>query len=146
MRPAVADQSLYPLEFFVEGTPISAQGSSRSKDRWRAIVRNAATERVRDMDDPGFLDRRPVSLVIYYFSVASVEGDVDNIVKPIMDALVHVAYPDDRHVERLVIQKFEPEIDWDFAGPSDGLAAALDAQPPVVYVRVDDDLRWRRLS
>ena len=72
------------------------------------------------------------------------EGDVDNIVKPIMDALIGVAYPDDRLVERVLVQKFEPDIDWSFEEPSEMLLAALDTGTPVVYVRVDDDLAWRR--
>ena len=53
-------------------------------------------------------------------------GDIDNIVKPIMDALIHVAYMDDKDVERVAVQKFEPQVEWDFAEPSDQLAAALD--------------------
>ena len=73
-------------------------------------------------------------------------GDIDNIVKPIMDALIRVAYMDDKDVERVVVQKFEPQVDWDFADPSDQLAAALDTAAPVVYVRVDDDLSWRTVS
>ncbi len=72
-------------------------------------------------------------------------GDIDNIVKPIMDALVRVAYIDDKDVERVVVQKFEPQDEWNFSDPDEQLAAALDAAPPVVYVRVDDDLSWRRL-
>lgn len=73
-------------------------------------------------------------------------GDIDNIVKPIMDALIRVAYMDDKDVERVVVQKFEPQLDWSFADPSDQLAAALDTAAPVVYVRVDDDLSWRTIS
>lgn len=72
------------------------------------------------------------------------EGDVDNIVKPIMDALIGIAYPDDRVVERVLVQKFEPDVDWSFEEPSEMLSAALDTDAPVVYVRVDDDLAWRR--
>lgn len=72
-------------------------------------------------------------------------GDVDNIVKPIMDALISVAYIDDKDVEKVTVQKFEPQVEKDFANPSDQLATALDTLPPVVYVRVDDDLNWRRL-
>lgn len=73
------------------------------------------------------------------------EGDIDNIVKPILDALIFVADMDDKDVERIVAQKFEPQIDWDFSHPSDRLSTALDAAPPIVYIRVDDDLSWRRL-
>lgn len=72
------------------------------------------------------------------------EGDVDNIVKPIMDALIGIAYPDDRVVERVLVQKFEPDVDWSFEEPSEILSTALDTDAPVVYIRVDDDLAWRR--
>lgn len=76
-------------------------------------------------------------------------GDVDNIVKPILDALNGQAYTDDRLVERVVSQKFEPDVAWSFGSPSVQLTAALDAisatdEPqPVVYIRIDDDLSWR---
>lgn len=78
--------------------------------------------------------------------MAPMDGDLDNIVKPILDALINVAYMNDRDVERVIVQKFEPEVEWDFANPSDRLARALDTAPPVVYIRVDDDLSWRRLT
>jgi len=53
-------------------------------------------------------------------------GDVDNIVKPIMDGLIRIAYLDDNDVERVTVQKFEPQVEWDFASPGEQLAAALD--------------------
>jgi crossover junction endodeoxyribonuclease RusA len=139
-------ETLYPLEFSIAGPPISLQGSSKSKERWKATIKEGARERVRETDELGFLDRRPLAVTIYYFPAAPMEGDVDNIVKPIMDALISVAYMNDNDVERVAVQKFEPQVDWDFADPSDRLAAALDAEPPVVYVRIDDDMSWRRLQ
>jgi hypothetical protein len=74
------------------------------------------------------------------------QGDVDNIMKPIIDALINIAYLDDNDVERVIVQKFEPQTDWVIADPSEQLALALDTDLPVVYVRVDDDLSWRTLS
>lgn len=142
----LADQAtLYPLEFFIAATPISLQAKAASKTRWKLTVAEAARKRVQETDELGFLDRRPVSLIVYYFPSAQMLGDVDNIVKPIMDALTRVAYMDDKNVERVVVQKFEPQVEWDFADPDEQLAAALDTPPPVVYIRVDDDLSWRRL-
>jgi crossover junction endodeoxyribonuclease RusA len=142
----MSDQnSLYPLEFFIERVPVSQGGSPRSKERWKALVAEAARQRQRETDELGFLDERALAVTIYYFPGAPMGGDIDNIVKPILDALIGVAYRDDRVVERVVSQKFEPQIDREFAAPSAQLAAALDRGPPVVYVRVDDDLSWRRL-
>ncbi len=84
-------------------------------------------------------------MTILYFAAAEIEGDIDNIVKPILDAMMSVAYLDDRLVERIVAQKFEPAIERNFTNLTPQLAAALDAEAPVVYVRIDDDLAWRIL-
>ena len=136
--------SIFPLEFFIAATPRSLGASSQSKERWKAQVGEIARKRRDETTEFSWLDQRPLALSVYYFPAAPMEGDVDNIVKPIMDALIGVAYPDDRLVERVLVQKFEPDIDWSFEEPSEMLLAALDTGTPVVYVRVDDDLAWRR--
>lgn len=138
-------ETLYPLEIFIERVPVSLQASGRSQRRWMGEIAQAARERQRATYELGFLDNRPLAATIYYFPSAPMEGDIDNIIKPIMDGLAGVAYLDDRALERVVVQKFEPEGAWEISAPSDQLAAALDKSPPVVYVRVDDDLSWRRL-
>jgi len=138
-----AQESLYPLEFFIDATPLSLQAMAASKARWRETVRHAARARIDEMDEPGFVKEGPFSLTIYYFPSAPMVGDIDNIVKPIMDALTHLAYNDDRSIERVLVQKLEPGIDWEFAQPSAQLASALLIAPPVVYIRIDDDLSWR---
>ncbi|WP_353204789.1 RusA family crossover junction endodeoxyribonuclease, partial [Sphingomonas sp.] len=90
-------------------------------------------------------------MIIYYFLAAPMAGDVDNILKPILDALVGIAYLDDHLVERVLSQKFEPETDWSFDAPTERLSAALDTRSaseepaPVVYILIDNDLSWRRL-
>ena len=114
--------------------------------RGKATVAQAAPERLRETDEPAFLDRRPLCLIVYYISSPPMIGDIDNIVKPIMDSLIRVANTDDNDVERIVVQKFEPEAGWEFSNPSEQLAVALDTAPPVVYIRVYDDLSWRRLE
>jgi crossover junction endodeoxyribonuclease RusA len=139
-----AGDSIFPLEIFIAATPRALGASSSSKDRWKASVEDFARKRIDETVEFSWLDQRPVALSIYYFSAAPMEGDVDNIIKPIMDALIGVAYQDDRVVERVVAQKFEPEVEWSFDEPSEILSAALDAEAPVVYIRVDDDLAWRR--
>jgi crossover junction endodeoxyribonuclease RusA len=138
-------ETLYPLEIFLERVPASLQASGKSQKRWMGEVADAARERQRETYELGFLDNRPLAATIYYFLSARMEGDIDNIVKPILDALKGVANLDDKLVERVIVQKFEPEAGWEFSAPSDQLAAALDKSPPVVYVRVDDDLSWRSL-
>lgn len=91
------------------------------------------------------LDERRLAVTIFYFAPDRMQGDIDKIVKPILDGMLNVAYLDDRVVERVVVQKFEPDVQWTFNDASQKLAEALRTALPVVYVRVDDDLGWRTL-
>lgn len=51
-----------------------------------------------------------------------------------------LVYLDDAQVERVLVQKFEPGRPVIVAdNPSETLASALDCDPPVLYVRIDDD-------
>ncbi|WP_093568766.1 RusA family crossover junction endodeoxyribonuclease [Methylobacterium sp. 174MFSha1.1] len=138
-------ETLYPLEFFIGATPLSLQARAVSKARWMATVRQAARDRIDATYQLGFVDEGPFCLTIYYFPDAPMVGDIDNIVKPIMDALINLAYNDDRAIERVVVQKLEPGVEWDCAEPSDQLAHALRNARPIVYIRIDDDpTGWRR--
>lgn len=145
-----SSDALYPFEFIIQGTPKSLQAEARSRRRWKDEVRGTALQRVREVAEFTFFDDRPLALTIFYFPNAPMRGDIDNIVKPIMDALEGVAYLRDPVVERVVVQRFEPAATWQFAEPSEQLAKALgmlraDALISLVYCRVDDDLKWRML-
>lgn len=136
---------MFPLEFFIEETPKSLQASSRSKEQWRATVKWAATARIQQTVGWHYLDDRRLAVTIFYFSPAEMERDIDNIVKPILDGMIGVAYLNDRVVERVLVQNFERGIEKSFTDISQIFADALDKDEPVVYIRVDDDLTWRRL-
>lgn len=142
--------SLFPLEFHLAAIPLSLQAKPSSKERWKRTVAEAARKRAEETVEFVWLEEdTPIAVTIFYFPTAPMPGDVDNIVKPILDALNGQAYLDDQIVERVVSQKFEPETGWSFANPTDQLAAALDTiavadeRQPVVYIRIDNDLTWR---
>ena len=128
----------FPIEFFiVDQVPVSISGSERSRDRWQESVRNSA--RMAIGADCWATDQ-PIVVTIFYFPDGQMRGDVDNIVSHILDAMKGTIYVDDNQVERLVIQKFEagrPTLVAD--DPSTTLASALEFEPPVLYVRIDDD-------
>ncbi len=125
-----------PIEFIVEGTAISLQASRATKTAWKKTVKAAGAVVI-----PGgswaLTDR--VAVTIYYFPEGEMTGDVDNIVKPILDAMARFIYVDDQQVERVVVQKFEPDNIFTFSSPSDTLVAALGKEGPAVYIRVTDD-------
>lgn len=144
---------MFPLEFHLAATPRSLQAKNSSKEKWKATVADAARQRAEETSEFVWLEEdASLAVTIFYFPIAPMEGDVDNIVKPILDAMIGQAYLDDRSIERVVSQKFEPGKGWSFGTPTSQLAAALDAvsesgEPqPVVYIRVDDDLSWRTNS
>jgi len=136
----------FPLEFVIQATPISSAGSSEARERWERIVGEHARKRLAGLVDWYWLDDRVTSVTILYFPIAAMQGDIDNIVKPILDGMNSVVYPDDKIVERVLVQRFEPGVPWSFSGVTSQLGRALDTQRPVVYIRVDDDLGWRQFG
>ncbi len=131
-----------PFEFIVKGIAISAQGSPRSKGAWKEAIRGAARSALPEGAWQLFA---PLEVTIFLFPAAVMQGDIDNRVKPILDALSGYVYRDDEQVERLVVQRFSPWQPSRFLNPSEVLISALGADGPVVYIRVADDLQ-RELS
>lgn len=88
-------------------------------------------------------DYRPyegrIAATIYYFLDEQMRGDVDNIVKPVLDALSSCAYVDDKQVDRVVVQRFEGGNIFAFTSPSQTLAKAVTDPKPLVYVRLSNN-------
>ena len=80
-----------------------------------------------------------VGITLYYLPNEPMQGDVDNIVKLVLDALSRLIYIDDAQIERVLVQKFEPGKVFDFKQPSGTLRRALDKAKPVLYVRISND-------
>jgi len=131
-RPGL--EPTFPIEFLVEGTPVSHQAkSARAKAEWKARVKRASS---KVLPEGHWVTYDRVSVTIYYFPATEIEGDIDNIVKLMLDALKQHVFSDDSQVERLVVQKFEPDRVFQFELPSSILEQALRAPKPVSYVRV----------
>ncbi len=127
----------FPLEFIVHGVPISSQASrSASKVAWKTLIR-AASAAV--LPEGHFCSTGRMAVTLYFFPGQPMQGDIDNIVKPILDALSRHVYLDDRQVERLVVQKFDGKPVFDFSDPSRTLSEATDGAKPVLYIRISDD-------
>jgi crossover junction endodeoxyribonuclease RusA len=136
----------FPIEFTIRDTPRSHQsGNSKGKERWKLKVGEIARTHVKTLREFYFLDQRPLAATIFYFPPTEMEGDVDNIVKLIVDGMVTIIYPNDRLLDRIIVQKFEPGVEAVFHSLTPTLEEAIDTDPPVVYIRIDDDLSWREL-
>lgn len=127
----------FPLEFIVRGTPVSLQAArTKSKDAWKQRVKEASYEA---LPDGHFSTEAQISVTLFYFSATEMQGDVDNIVKPILDALSQHIYNDDRQVERVWVQKFEPGRIFQFSRPSEVLSDALSGEKPLLFIRLGDN-------
>jgi len=136
----------FPIEFVIRDTPRSHQGrNSKGKERWKQKVGEIAGTHVNVLREFYFIDQRPLALTIFYFPPTVMEGDVDNIVKLIADGMVAIIYPNDCLLERIIVQKFEPGVEAVFQSLTPTLERAVETDPPVIYIRIDDDLSWREL-
>jgi hypothetical protein len=126
----------FPLEFVVAGTPVSFQAArADSKAEWKARVRDASRA-VLPQDHLAFEGR--IAVTLFYFPAAAMQGDLDNIVKLVLDALSAHIYMDDGQVERILVQRFEPGNVFAFASPTAVLADALSGHKPILYIRISD--------
>ena len=145
--PLDPDISLpFPIEFVIRDTPRSHQSpNARGKEMWKRKVADIANAHTKTLRDFIYLDRRPLAATIFYFPPAAMKGDVDNIVKLIIDGMNTIIYPDDQLLERIIVQKFEPDVDVVFQSLTPTLEQAAETDPPVIYIRIDDDLSWRQV-
>jgi crossover junction endodeoxyribonuclease RusA len=127
----------FPIEFLVRGTPVSFQAkSATARVEWKNRV-TAASAQV--LPQPHFASDQRMAVTLYYLPDAPMPGDVDNIVKLVLDALgIHI-YLDDAQVERVVVQKFEPGNVFSFSNPSTTFVDAITGPKPVLYVRISDN-------
>lgn len=124
------------LEFVVIGTPVSSQGSSDNRKFWQQRVqgkgRNAATVQLPVSTE--------VALRLAYFYVSEPIADLDNIVKPIQDALKDIAYVDDKQVVDLVASMRRKVFDKGITMTA-LLARGFDGGSDFIHVVVDQSSR-----
>jgi crossover junction endodeoxyribonuclease RusA len=93
---------LIRFEFIVDGPPVSQQTRKTEKLRkWREAVRQEAEKYWSS--EQSMTDGYVMVQVIYFYESASL--DVDNIVKPIQDALINLVYVDDNQVTDVLVRK-----------------------------------------
>lgn len=131
------------FDFTVSGIPISAQAKSpKARASWKRSVATAALVQGEDAQ-PAATDE--VSATIIYFYEGDADIDVDNIAKPILDALSGIAYIDDSQVTQVTIRKTPLTAGLLVNSPPPTLAAALEIEADFVYIRVAGPPNHRRL-
>src|ERR1700722_9622285 len=128
----------FPMEFLVEGTPVSLQAKERrSIEKWKSRIVQASRA---VLPEGHFATKVPLAITIFYFPLDPMEGDLDNIVKPILDALERHIYINDKQIHRILVQKFELTDFLDiFTAPSLTLQHALNRSTSRLYIRLSDN-------
>lgn len=86
----------------MDGPPVSQQTRRRNRLKvWQAKVRQEA-EKYWSLGQPPATGLVMLKVTYFYYSVAM---DVDNIVKPIQDAIIGLAYIDDEQITDVLVRK-----------------------------------------
>lgn len=130
----------FPIEFLVRGTPASAQTKlATTRDRWKQNVRQAS---LSALPEGHFTTEAAIAVTLFYFPLGDMQGDLDNIVKPVLDALCRHIYLDDSQVERIWVERFGMRSVRRPAGTGESiLSRVTDSDRPVMYVRLSVDLQ-----
>lgn len=90
------------FEFIVDGPPVSQQARRRERLRaWKVAVRHEA-EKYWSPEQKAATGLIMLQVTYFYDSV---EIDVDNIIKPIQDAIIGLAYIDDAQITDVLVRK-----------------------------------------
>lgn len=104
IRDVHTGNAALPFEFAIEGPPVSQQARRRELVRqWSRSVRDAALHRW-DADTSPVAEVIMLTIIYFYNDVPM---DVDNIPKPILDALNGLVYVDDSQISDLFCRKRE---------------------------------------
>lgn len=124
------------FEFIVQGPPVSLNAKKNNAlryQKWIRTVRSAAV--VEWPTGEKATDDRSIEVnITNYYTLAP--PDVDNIIKPILDALETVVYLDDEQVRRVTSERFNLREISKIINPSPLLAAALENYSELLHIVV----------
>jgi crossover junction endodeoxyribonuclease RusA len=126
---------MQPFEFLIRSRPVSQQTRRRERLReWKEFVRREATRYWSSTHVPA---NGPVCItLVYMYDEAAL--DVDNIIKPIQDALVGLAFPDDSLVTDVISRRRQLRGTFDLSRVSPVLIEGFAYGDEFVYVHVSD--------
>jgi crossover junction endodeoxyribonuclease RusA len=124
---------MLPFEFIVDGPPVSQQARRAEKIvAWKVNVKSKAQERWPKDTPPVDQD---VSIEITHFFEGA-PADVDNIAKPILDAIKGLVYVDDRQVSDLVCRRRPLRGPYRAEPVSTTLAEGLTGNREFLHIRI----------
>lgn len=123
------------FEFVVVGIPRSVNAASRSLNRWKQIVRVAASA---SWDGAALISQQQISVVIIYFHREKTSIDVDNIAKPVVDALKGSVILDDFLVDQITCRRTELSEELLIDSIPDVLVEHFGVTADFLYIKIAD--------
>lgn len=124
---------MIPFDFVIEGPPVSQQTRNRARlQAWKQLVRQAA-QNYWNAADPPSPDELTIVVTNFYETAAP---DVDNIVKPIQDALIGLVYGDDNQITDCYTRKRKIDGAFKVKGLSRALADGFVNYKDFIHVKV----------
>lgn len=126
---------MLPFEIVIHGPPVSQQTRRRVRRRaWIQELREAVINRW-PADEPPALG--PIRFTITHV-YAEVAVDLDNLAKPVLDALKGLVYHDDGQVTDIVMSKRGMARDLRIPAPSPVLLDAFRWGGEFLHIRVEE--------
>ena len=127
---------MLPFEFVIDGPPVSSQTNNRKNLRkWRKELKNKAKSHWPEDELP--VGDSVMVEITYFYEKGPPKIDVDNMSKPILDALEGVVYEDDVQVTDLLCRKRRSEnIGVEIS--SDMLLERLTQEGEFLFIVVQD--------
>lgn len=122
------------LEFVVPGPPVSNQSPGPNLNTWRATVEAEARKRWTNS-----VLSSNLKVILINFHVGNQPSvDIDNMSKPIFDAMQGIVYEDDRQIRQAEISHVPINAPLVFVDASMFVVMAVQAGNQFVYVRIED--------
>jgi crossover junction endodeoxyribonuclease RusA len=126
---------MQPFEFLIRSRPVSQQERRKARrDEWKEFVRGEAE---RSWGPAHVLADGPVCVTLIYL-YDEVALDIDNVIKPIQDALVGLVFLDDSLVTDVIIRRRHLRGTFDLTQASPVLVEGFEYGGEFVYVWVGD--------
>ena len=134
---------MLPIEFTFEGPPLSLQSKSKTRKRAYKSRVAAAAQAVLDANFTPLTDELEVVITYYY------EGqtpDIDNIIKPIQDALIGIIYVDDNQIADTRSRKKEIDGSYKIRNASFAIVRAFSIGTEFLHVKIDSHIKTQELD
>lgn len=120
-------------EFLIPRRPVSVQAKNKSRQRWKQFVYDEAAKSW--VEDSPFIGDLHLTIV-YLFD--SDPADIDNIIKPIQDALIGLAYSDDSAITDVEAHRRSIYGTFDITRCPEELLKGITSGSECVYVRITE--------